>query len=147
MNVGPTHDGRISIIFQERLKQLGSWLKTNGEAVYGSKMWHVQNDTAHHGVEEGVYYTASANPSSDSTVYAHMMGWPEDNHLILTQAVGRTTSTAVRMLGCSTPITWAPHPSGGMDIKIPPLSPKQLPSLEGPWVFELKDVVWVGPAA
>lgn len=146
MNIGPTHDGRIATIFQERMKQLGSWLKINGEAIYGSKMWHVQNDTATHGVEEGVYYTASANPSHSSTVYAHMMGWPEDNHLILTQAVGQATATTLHMLGCSAPITWVPLQSGGMDITIPPLNPKQLPSLEGPWVFELKNVTWVGPA-
>lgn len=34
--VGPTVDGRIPVIMQERLLQMGKWLKVNGEAVYGS---------------------------------------------------------------------------------------------------------------
>ena len=45
INVGPTHDGRILPIFEERLLQLGAWLDVNGEGVYGSKPWTHQNDT------------------------------------------------------------------------------------------------------
>ncbi|MEH0152660.1 alpha-L-fucosidase [Limibacter armeniacum] len=34
--VGPTADGRIPVIMQERLLQVGEWLQINGDAVYGS---------------------------------------------------------------------------------------------------------------
>ena len=45
LNVGPTHDGRIIPIFQERLLQIGSWMKVNGDAIYSTKSWRVFNDT------------------------------------------------------------------------------------------------------
>lgn len=50
MNFGPTHDGRIIPIFEERLRQIGAWLKVNGEGVYASKPWRAQNDTVTPGV-------------------------------------------------------------------------------------------------
>ena len=45
MNVGPPSHGHITPIFEERLRDLGSWLNVNGEGVYGSRPWTHQNDT------------------------------------------------------------------------------------------------------
>ena len=50
MNVGPTGDGRIPPIFEERLRQFGSWMKVNGESIYGTVPWTHQNDTTTTGV-------------------------------------------------------------------------------------------------
>ncbi|KYP14264.1 alpha-L-fucosidase [Flavihumibacter sp. CACIAM 22H1] len=36
LNVGPTADGRIPVIQQQRLLDMGAWLKQNGEAIYGT---------------------------------------------------------------------------------------------------------------
>lgn len=37
LNVGPEADGRIPLLQQERLLDLGCWLEVNGEAIYGSR--------------------------------------------------------------------------------------------------------------
>lgn len=39
INVGPAADGRIPIVFQDRLNYIGTWLDHNGEAIYGTKTW------------------------------------------------------------------------------------------------------------
>jgi Alpha-L-fucosidase len=36
LDIGPTADGRIPVIMQERLKEMGDWLKVNGGAIYGT---------------------------------------------------------------------------------------------------------------
>lgn len=36
LDIGPTADGRIPVIMQERLADIGNWLKVNGEAIYGT---------------------------------------------------------------------------------------------------------------
>jgi len=89
INVGPTKEGTISPIFQERLLDLGKWLRINGEAIYESRPWVHQNESS--GAD--VWYT-----SRGGNVYAIVLEWPEDDILILADPVSKE-DTKVSLLG------------------------------------------------
>jgi len=72
LNVGPQPDGRIQADFAARLRRIGEWLKTNGEAVYGT--------TA--SVFERLPFFGRCTVKSN-TLYVHVMGWPADGKIRL----------------------------------------------------------------
>jgi alpha-L-fucosidase len=41
LDIGPTADGRIPVIMEERLLQIGDWLRPNREAIYGTRARHL----------------------------------------------------------------------------------------------------------
>merc|ERR1719187_2215585 len=80
INVGPTPDGRIEPLMEERLRQLGSWLDINGAAIYKSTPWKKQNDTT----TKGVWYTSVKTPTSVAgEVYGIVLNWPVASTLVL----------------------------------------------------------------
>lgn len=90
VNVGPTKEGTIAPLLEERLLQLGDWLAVNGEAVYRTRPWTSANDT----LSPSVYYTQSADTK---TLYALVMEWPKEN--ILKLGSPRLKNPNITMLG------------------------------------------------
>ncbi len=39
LDIGPAADGTIPVIMQDRLHEIGGWLKVNGDAIYGTRPW------------------------------------------------------------------------------------------------------------
>ncbi|CAH0548170.1 unnamed protein product [Brassicogethes aeneus] len=112
MNIGPTKDGIIAPIFQDRLRDLGKWLKINGEAIYKSTPWTHQNDT----LTPGVWYTAREN-----AIYAIVLFWPEDNVLKLESVAQLCASneTSIRVLGNEGKLKWSLIDDEYVQIKFP----------------------------
>lgn len=86
LDIGPTADGRIPVIMQQRLLEIGEWLAVNGEAIYGTKQWRQSAEG------DLVRYTAK-----EGALYAICLKWP-GKELVL-EAPKATAGLAASLLG------------------------------------------------
>ena len=111
INVGPRKDGRIDPLMEERLRNMGKWLRINGEAIYGTKPWVHQNETS-----VPVWYTAKQ--STGVTVYAIVLKWPTNGTLVL-ENVNNSASLSVSMLGYNRmQLPWSKNGNNGPGIVV-----------------------------
>lgn len=69
-NVGPMPDGRIEQRQIQRLKEMGNWLKTNGEAIYGTKGGPYKPDSLFSSTRKGqkLFLHLYSNKNSSLTI-------------------------------------------------------------------------------
>ncbi|CAL4063221.1 unnamed protein product, partial [Meganyctiphanes norvegica] len=123
INIGPTKEGTLPAIMEERMLRMGVWLGINGEGIYSTTPWKYQNDT----LTTGVWYT-----QREDAVYATVLNWPEDNQLTL-GSVKATEKTVITMLGQdSQHLTYSSSPSG-LNVTFPRMS-----QVNSEWAWMLK---------
>ncbi|XP_046581905.1 alpha-L-fucosidase-like [Haliotis rubra] len=133
LNAGPTPDGMISPILEERLRQMGQWLKVNGDAIYETRPWTHQNDTA----TPGVWYTSKKSATGIS-VYAIALRWPKGGKLEL--AVPQAgPATTVTLLGYPGHFDFQAGATSGMTITVPAIPSDRMPC-QWVWVFKLDNL-------
>ena len=75
LNVGPTQMGLIPDASVERLKEIGSWMKVNGEAIYGTSASPF-SDIAWGRVTR-------KNVGKNTKLYLNVFDWPADGKLLI----------------------------------------------------------------
>ncbi|XP_060067438.1 alpha-L-fucosidase-like [Ylistrum balloti] len=133
MNVGPSADGRIIPIFEQRLRQFGAWMKVNGEAIYKSKPWHTQRDP----FDKQVWYTSKKDVNGTS-VYAIILNWPKYNALTLGAPV-TGQNTVIKMLGYDKPFKFYEGLNKTVEVIFPNIPVNLMPSYDA-WVLKMTNL-------
>jgi len=89
LNVSPKADGTIPQNQQNILLEIGDWLKTNGEAIYGTRPWKVFGEGPTKQEKSGMFLDKIIYTPQDvrytkkgNTIYAIILGWPGNNKSI-----------------------------------------------------------------
>ncbi len=123
LDIGPTADGRIPVIMQQRLLDMGDWLKINGDAIYGTTSW--KNRPA--SPIKGVYFTVKGN-----NLYVICTQWPQKKLTI----PGVKSAGKVTLLGSDLKVKASAN--GSLNIEAPQINPGNMPCQHA-WVFKVEN--------
>jgi alpha-L-fucosidase len=120
LNVGPTADGRIPVIMQQRLRDIGTWLDVNGEAIFGTRPWRTgASDAANDAVGPIVRFTRKG-----SDLFVHLLEWPDGPVRI--EGVSPRDGFTIGLMGFGGSIEWQQE-GGSILITPPQMSPADVP--------------------
>ena len=130
LNVGPRGDGSIPEEDRKILKEIGEWMKVNGEAVYGSRPWRKSGEGPVR-IDEGQFTDNEEPPYTSEdirftvrggSIYAFVMRFPEDGRVTirsLGDSEDQNTSEFhgligdIRVLGCEyADVKWTKDSAG-----------------------------------
>lgn len=117
LNVGPTAEGVIPEPSVERLKEIGAWMKANGEAIYGTTASPFENLTWGRCTKKG--------GGSGAKLYLHVFEWPADGKLLVPGLKSRVASAA--LLGNGAKLETSADASG-VTITVPKEAPDSISS-------------------
>ncbi|HEY2121937.1 MAG TPA: alpha-L-fucosidase [Candidatus Acidoferrum sp.] len=111
LDVGPEADGTIPAVQMERLRDLGDWLRINGDAIYATHPWQRAEGITAEGIP--VRFT-----QKNSTLYAILLGVPKSSTIIL-KSISPKSGSHLYLLGHNEPLAWSQQ-AGDIKITIPP---------------------------
>lgn len=134
LNIGPRSDGTIPEQAQTTLRQIGAWLHTNGDAIYGTRPWRISGEGPTK-VVGGAFHDTATQPftpqdirftTKGNVLYAIALGWPTHGHLLLhsLSPANGFTVTKVALLGSDATIKWSQQ-ADGLHLEVPSLAPGQ----------------------
>ena len=126
LDIGPTADGRIPVIQQQRLLDIGAWMDINGEAIYETRKW----EGAKNNNIENVFFTKKGND-----LYVHCTKFPAKP----IEINGLKEASKVSMLGLNQKVNFKKS-GNSVKISIPQVSPLNNPS-EFAWVFKVENAL------
>jgi alpha-L-fucosidase len=107
LNVGPTAEGLIPQPSVQRLAEIGAWMRVNGEAIYGSRLWDYYEEG------DAVRYTWTGG----RTVYAVSLTWPGRTFVL--HRIRPESGSPIHLLGYDEPLAWTWDAGTGLTITLP----------------------------
>jgi alpha-L-fucosidase len=118
LNVGPTSEGVIPGPSVERLKEIGAWMKTNGDAVYGTTASPFEKPLPWGRCTKKV-------DRFSSTLYLHVFDWPADGKLLVPGLENEVSSAKLMAGGKKLTAT---KTAEGILISLPQTAPDKISS-------------------